>query len=80
MASLTIRDIPDETKRKFRAKAAAKGLSMEEEGRRLIAASVATGDRRPKKSIGQMLFEASRPGIDLPIPPRSPARIPNVDE
>lgn len=78
MASLMIRNLPEETKRKFRARAASKGLSMEEEARRLIAASVASDEPQPRKSIGQMLYEMSRPGIDLPIPPRSPARIPDL--
>jgi plasmid stability protein len=78
MGSMTFRNIPDDVKRRFRAKAAAKGLSMEEAGRRLIVADVSTDDERPRKSIGQMLFEMSRPGIDLPIPPRTRARIPDL--
>jgi hypothetical protein len=34
---------------------------------------------RPRKSIGQMLYDISRPGIELPIPPRTPARIPDLE-
>ena len=79
MASLTIRDIPDEVKRRFRQRAAANGHSMEEEGRQLIFKSVGDTDR-PRKSMFQILYDASRPGLDLPIPPRSPARIPTMDE
>ncbi len=79
MASLTIRNIPDDVKRRFHQRAASKGRSMEEEGRQIIMASVEE-PRPPRKSIGQMLYEASRPGIDLPIPPRSRARIPVFDE
>ncbi len=78
MGSMTFRNIPDDVKRRFRAKAAAKGLSMEEAGRRLIVAHVSNDDERPRKSIGQMLYEMSRPGIDLPIPPRTRARIPDL--
>lgn len=79
MASLTIRNIPDDIQRRFRAQASAKGLSMEAEARRLIVAAVEPM-RPPRKSIGQMLYEGSRPGVELPVPPRSPARIPSFDE
>jgi len=77
MASLTIRNIPDDVHRRFRTKASAKGRSMEDEARRLVIAA-ATDEPRPHKSIGQMLYEMSRPGLDLPIPPRSRARIPRI--
>lgn len=78
MASLTIRNIPDEIKRRFHQRAAAHGVSMEEEGRRVITSAVEEA-RPPRKSIGQMLYEGSRPGVDLPIPPRTRARIPTFD-
>lgn len=80
MASLTFRNIPDDVKRRFHQRAAANGRSMEEEGRRLIIASVAADEKPPRKSIGQMLFEGSRPGFELPELPRSRARIPDFDE
>lgn len=80
MASLTFRNIPEDVKRRFRAKAAVRGLSMEEAGRRLILESVSDDDEKPRKSIGQMLYEMSRPGIELPIPPRTRARIPDLRE
>lgn len=79
MASLTIRNIPDDAKRRLRLRAAAHGRSMEEEARQLILAAAASNDAEPRKSIGEMLYEMSRPGIDLPIPPRTPARIPEVE-
>ena len=79
MASLTIRNIPEDTKRRFRQRAAAHGRSMEEEARQLILTAVTPNDSPVRKSIGQMLYEMSRPGIDLPIPPRTPARIPDVE-
>jgi phosphopantothenoylcysteine decarboxylase / phosphopantothenate---cysteine ligase len=40
MASLTIRKLDDDTKTRLRLSAAAKGVSMEEEARLLIAAAV----------------------------------------
>ena len=50
---------------------------MEEAGRRLIVDAVSNEIEQPPKSIGQMLFEMSRPGVELPIPPRTRARIPD---
>jgi plasmid stability protein len=79
MASLTVRNIPDEAKRRFRQRAARHGRSMEEEARQLILKSVAA-DESPRRSIGEMLFEMSRPGVELPMPPRSLARIPDFDD
>lgn len=77
MASLTIRNIPDDVKRRFHQRAAANGHSMEEEGRRLIAEAVAEAARPARKGMFEMLVEASRPGFEPPpIPPRSRARIP----
>ena len=75
MASLTIRNIPDDAKRRFRQRAAAHGRSMEEEARQLILQSLRTEKQRP--SMFEILYEASRPGLELPIPPRTPARIPD---
>lgn len=80
MASLTIRKIPDEVKQDLRERAARNGVSLEEEARRAIIALVRPPRTEKRKSIGEMLFEMSRPGLDLPIPPRSPARIPDLDE
>ena len=79
MASLTIRNIPEDAKLRFRQRAAAHGRSMEEEARQLILTSVSDNIEPKRKSIGQMLYEMSRPGIDLPIPPRSKARIPDLE-
>ena len=79
MASLTFRNIPDDVKRRFHQRAAANGRSMEEEGRRLILAAV-SGPPVQRKSIGQMLFEASRPGVELPELPDSPASFASFDD
>jgi antitoxin FitA len=80
MASLTIRNIPEEAKRRFRQRAAAHGRSMEEEARQLILSAANDHERSGRKSMFEILYEASRPGIELPIPPRTPARIPIVDD
>ena len=80
MASLTIRRLPDDVKQELREVAARNGRSLEEEARRALIALVRPERAEPRKSIGQMLYEGSRPGVDLPIPPRSPARIPTFDD
>lgn len=73
MASLTIRNIPDDAKQRFRERAAAHGRSMEEEARQLILSVVAKAEPAPRKGIFEMLYDASRPGFDLPEVPDSPA-------
>jgi plasmid stability protein len=70
---LTIRNIPEDAKRRFRQRAASHGRSMEEEARQIILAAVNDDGRTPRKSIGQMLYEASRPGFDLPEVPDTQA-------
>lgn len=80
MASLTIRRLPEEVKQDLRERAARNGRSLEEEVRRALIALVRPAQPRSRRSIGQILYEASRPGVDLPIPPRSRARVPNFDE
>ncbi len=71
MASLAIRNLPDDVKRRFHQRAAKNGRSMKEEGRRLIIASVEAPDDRP--SIGEMIYGATRPGFDVPEVPGPPA-------
>jgi plasmid stability protein len=80
MASLTIRRLPEDVKQDLRERAARNGRSLEEEARRALIALVRPDAPQARRSIGQILYEASRPGLDLPIPPRSRARIPNFDE
>jgi antitoxin FitA len=80
MASVTIRNLPDDVKQSLRERAARNGCSLEEEMRRALIALVRPEAAEPRKSMWDMLYEASRPGIDVPIPPRSRARIPKFDE
>jgi len=79
MAVLTIRRLPDDVKQDLRERAARNGRSLEEEVRQALITLVRPARSPPRKSIGQMLYEMSRPGLELPIPPRSPARIPDVE-
>ena len=78
MASLTIRKLPDDIKQDLRERAARNGRSLEDEARRALIALVRPDKAQSRKSIGEMLYDMSRPGIELPIPPRSRARIPDL--
>lgn len=80
MASVTIRNLPDDVKQSLRERAARNGRSLEEEMRRALIALVRPEPAEPRKSMWDMLYEASRPGFHLPIPPRSRARIPDFGE
>ena len=78
MASLTIRKLPDDVKQDLRELAARNGRSLEEEARRALIALVHPEKNVPRKSFFQGLYEISRPGLDLQIPPRNHARIPDL--
>lgn len=80
MSSLTIRKLPDAVKQKLRERAARNGRSLEDEARRALIALVQDEVNPSRPSAWDILYQASRPGIDLPIPPRTPARIPDVSE
>ena len=80
MASLTIRNIPDEAKRRFRQRAAAHGRSMEEEARQMIIAAANDHAPAPRKGIFEMLHEASRPGFELQLVADTPATFAKLDE
>lgn len=79
MASITIRQLPEATKRKLRIRAAQHGRSMEQEAREILKSELhkAPERNRPPKT-GQDLFKSIREifeplgGVDLKIPPREP--------
>jgi antitoxin FitA len=79
MASITIRQLPEVTKRKLKIRAAEHGRSMEQEAREILKTEL----NRPVQS-GRDLVEAIRRrfaplgGVDLDIPPRGPIRDPGV--
>lgn len=74
MATLTIRNLNDETKAKLRQLAAKQGHSMEEEARRILDRAV---NQEGKKGLGSEITAlfSSVGGADLSIPPRSAARM-----
>ena len=71
MASITIRKLPETTKRRLRMRAAQNGRSMEQEARELLEAVLAQPDSEPV-NVGEAIRSrfASLGGVDLKIPPR----------
>ncbi len=77
MATLTIRNLNEETKAKLRQRAAKHGHSMEEEARRILNRAVnPSSSKGLGTEIAQMFTEIG--GVDLPIPSRSPVRTPQI--
>jgi plasmid stability protein len=78
MASITIRSLPEITKRKLRLRAARNGHSMEQEARELLEAGLARAE--PSQDLGEIIHRrfAAFGGVDLKIPPRGPIRDPLI--
>ena len=71
MASITIRKLPENTKRRLRIRAARNGRSMEQEARELLETGLARADSEPE-NLGEAIRRIFAPlgGVDLKIPPR----------
>ena len=74
MASITIRNLDDEVKRRLRVRAAEHGRSMEEEARDILRQVV--GQPGAPRNLGQAIHArfAALGGIDLALPVRTPMR------
>lgn len=74
MASITIRNLDDDVKRRLRVRAAEHGRSMEEEARDILRQVV--GQPSAPRNLGQAIHArfAEAGGIDLPPTKRSPMR------
>lgn len=74
MASITIRDLEDDVKRRLRIRAAEHGRSMEEEAREILRRAV--GDPRPPADLGRAIHDrfAGLGGVDLTLPERGAMR------
>jgi antitoxin FitA len=79
MASITIRRLPETTKRKLRIRAAKNGRSMEQEAREILKNELS---RSPEtgKDLVRAVREIFEPlgGVELQIPPRGPIRDPGI--
>ncbi len=71
MASITIRRLPENTKRKLRMRAARNGRSMEQEARELLQTVLAQPEPQPE-NLGEAIRSLFAPfgGVDLKIPKR----------
>ena len=84
MASITIRNLDDDLKRRLRVRAAVHGCSMEQEAREILGEALAGESEAvsegAEKGLGTILYELFAPvrGIELPIEPRGsmPSREP----
>jgi plasmid stability protein len=80
MASITIRKLPESTKRRLRIRAARNGHSMEQEARELLKNALAQPDHPQPENLGEVIHRrfAALGGVDLKIPPRGPIRDPGI--
>ena len=83
MASITIRNLPDEVKKRLRLRAAEHGRSMEEEARAILNESLRSVPGETEKTgTGLDVWNEIRAiveplgGIEFDIPPRGPMREP----
>lgn len=76
MASITIRSLDDEVKRRLRIRAAEHGRSMEEEVREILRQAV--GREKPNHDLAAAIRARVAPlgGIDLDLPQREAMREP----
>ena len=74
MASITIRNLDDDVKRRLRVRAAEHGRSMEEEVRDILRLSVSAPEA--PRNLGQAIHArfVALGGVDLQPPPRGPMR------
>lgn len=74
MASITIRNLDDDIKRRLRVRAAEHGRSMEEEARDILRQVV--GQPGAPRNLGQSIHVkfAALGGVELPLAKRTPLR------
>lgn len=79
MPSITIRRLPETTKRKLRMRAAKNGRSMEQEAREILQCELAKTPEPPKDIVAAIRRRfAPLGGVDLNLPPRGPIRDPGI--
>ena len=77
MASITIRNLDDELKKRLRVRSAHHGRSMEDEARDILRTALATESPPPANLADAIRQRFSALGeIELTIPPREPMREP----
>jgi antitoxin FitA len=73
LASITIRQLEESTKRKLRIRAAQHGRSMEQEAREILRTALNQPEQQPKHLL-QAIRDLVEPfgGVELQIPRREP--------
>ncbi|MGH8607485.1 MAG: FitA-like ribbon-helix-helix domain-containing protein, partial [Gammaproteobacteria bacterium] len=79
MASITIRNLDEQTKTRLRVRAAHHKRSMEEEARNILRAALA-GEATTSGNLAEGIRRRFQPfgGVDLPVPAREPMRDPHL--
>lgn len=77
MASITIRNLDEQTKARLRVRAAHRKRSMEDEARNILRAALAN-DANRSRDLAQAIMERFQAlgGVDVPITRREAAREP----
>ena len=78
MASITIRQMEETTKRKLRLRAARHGRSMEQEAREILKSALSQPEEQPDLAEAIRRRFAKYGGVDLKIPPREPIPEPRI--
>jgi len=79
MASITIRQLEENTKHKLRMRAARHGRSMEQEAREILKSALSQPEEQPKDLVEAIRRRfAKYGGVELNIPPRGPIRDPGI--
>ena len=79
MASITIRNLDEETKARLRVRAAHAKRSMEEEARQILRAALSRKTKEPV-NLAEAIRRRFQPlgGVDLLLPEREPMRDPPI--
>jgi len=77
MASVTIRNLDEQTKERLRVRAAHRRRSMEEEARNILRAALAEDAATPR-NLAEAIRRRFQPlgGVELELPAREPMRAP----
>jgi len=81
MATLTVRNLDDETRDALKARGARNGRSMEAEARVILSAALGEGTQSESRGLGTWIHELFK-GLDFEVPERSTdlARAATFDE
>jgi plasmid stability protein len=78
MASITIRQLEENSKRKLRMRAAQHGRSMEQEAREILKTALSQPEEQPDLAEAIRRRFAKYGGVELKIPPRKPMPEPRI--